>query len=163
VPHPTPFGQPTDCVTTYSEGIFIGYRWFDQQNLTPLFPFGYGLSYARFAYSNLRVTRTADGGLDVAFTIRNTGTAGSDEVPQVYLGPPQDPPAGAQFAVRALVAYDRVALNPGQSRQVKLHVRPRQLQYWSPTMGWTTATGGRAVYVGASSRDIRLQATTMIR
>ena len=160
---PPAFGQATDCVTTYSEGIFIGYRWFDQQHLTPLFPFGYGLSYSRFGYSNLAVTRASDGGLNVAFTVRNLGTTAGDEVPQVYLGAPQRPPAGAQFAVRALAAYGRVTLGPGRSTRVRLHLRPRQLQYWSTVSGWLTATGTRTVYIAASSRDIRLRADTAIR
>ncbi len=129
-----------DCTTTYSEGIFMGYRWFDQQRLTPLYPFGHGLSYTSFAYSHLQVAPTRDGGLDVAFRVRNTGPASGDEVPQVYLGAPEHPPARVDFAVRALAAYDRVFIPPGHSRLVRLHVPARQLQYWSPS-GWATAAG----------------------
>jgi beta-glucosidase len=144
-----------DCTTTYSEGIFIGYRWFDQQGLNPLYPFGHGRSYSSFAYSRLRVTPARDGGLDVRFRVRNTGRAAGDEVPQVYLGAPEHPPADVDFAVRALAAYGRVRVAPGSSRTVRLHIPARQIEYWSSS-GWTRVTGPRPVYVGTSSRDIRL-------
>ena len=70
----SPFGGP-QCTTTYTEGIFAGYRWYDQQHQTPLYPFGYGLSYTHFAYSGLHWAPARDGGLDVAFRITNTGAA----------------------------------------------------------------------------------------
>jgi len=148
----------------YSEGIFMGYRWYDQQKLQPLFPFGYGLSYTRFTYSHLDVSRAADGGLDVRFVLRNDGPIAGDEVPQVYLGPPENLPAdGAQFAVRALAAFDRVHLAAGESREVTLHVPPRSLEYWPPDgNNWKLATGPRTVQVGSSSRDLRLTQTTDI-
>ncbi|MGC1784421.1 MAG: glycoside hydrolase family 3 C-terminal domain-containing protein [Acidobacteriaceae bacterium] len=146
--------------TIYSEGIFMGYRWYDQQKLTPLFPFGYGLSYTHFQYSAIKVGRAADGVLDVSFQLRNTGHTASDEVPQVYLDAPEHPPGGAQFAVRALAAFDRIHLDAGQSREITLHVPFRSLQYWSTASNrWMLATGLRKVQVGASSRDLRLEKT----
>jgi beta-glucosidase len=150
--------------TTYSEGIFIGYRWFDQQNLQPLFPFGFGLSYAHFAYSDLHVTGGSGAGLDVRFTLRNDGTVPGDEVPQVYLDAPRNPPTdGAQFAIRALAGFDRVHLARGESRDVTIHVPQRALEYWSARANrWTLAAGPRTVHIGASSRDLRLSATTSI-
>ena len=90
--------------------------------------------------------------------IKNSGAMASDEVPQVYLGAPDEIPAGVQFPVRALAAFDRIHLAAGESRSVTLHVLPRQLQYWSSKDGkWTTATGKRTLSVGASSRDLRLE------
>lgn len=150
--------------TVYSEGIFMGYRWYDQQKLTPQFPFGYGLSYTRFEYSGLNVARTADGGLDVSFTLRNTGHVASDEVPQVYLDAPQNhPDRKAQFAVHALGVFDRIHLNAGQSQKITMHVPLRSLQYWSTSRNrWILAGGPRTVRVGASSRDLRLVAETTI-
>jgi beta-glucosidase len=157
--HPERTNAGVDGKTTYSEGIFVGYRWFDRQNIAPLFPFGHGLSYTTFQYSAIKVAKAKDGGLDVTCTVANTGKVAGDEVPQVYLGAPKAPPPGAQFAVRALAQFDRIALAPGQSKAVTLHVEPRRLQYWSNAAGkWQTATGARTVYVGASSRDMRLQA-----
>jgi beta-glucosidase len=161
--HPERTNGGVDGKTTYSEGIFMGYRWFDRQDLEPAFPFGYGLSYTTFQYSGLRIMPSKDGGLDVSFTIKNTGKVAGDEVPQVYLGAPRNPPAGAQFAVRALAQFDRVSIPAGQSKSVALHVEPRRLQYWStPSGSWQIATGSRTVYLGASSRDMRLQADTVI-
>jgi beta-glucosidase len=103
------------------------------------------------------VKKASDGGLDVAVTIKNTGAMDSDEVPQVYLSAPGNIPEGVHFPLRALVSFDRVHLNKGESQNVTLHVAPRQLQYWSTKEGkWITATGKRTVSVGASSRDLRL-------
>lgn len=150
--------------TTYSEGIFMGYRWYDQKKIQPLYAFGYGLSYSHFQYSQMKVARSADGGLDVSFGLRNVGQTASDEVPQVYLDAPgSEPGGGAQFAVHALAAFDRIQLDAGQSREISLHVPLRALQYWSTAANrWTLATGPRTVHVGASSRDFRLQAATVI-
>jgi beta-glucosidase len=161
--HPERTNQGVDGKTYETEGIFMGYRWFDKQDVKPLFPFGYGLSYSAFQYSLLKAARAADGGLDVSFTIRNTGKAPGDEVPQVYIGAPKSAPAGAQFAVRQLVQFDRVNVPAGQTKNVALHVDPRRLQYWSTADGrWETAAGARTVYVGASSRDVKLQADVNI-
>jgi beta-glucosidase len=150
--------------TIYSEGIFMGYRWYDQQNLNPLYPFGYGMSYTQFQYSALKVARSPDGGLDVSFDLRNVGHVAGDDVPQVYLDAPEHQPGnGAQFAVRALAAFDRVHLDAGQSRKVTLHVPLRSLQYWSTADNrWMLASGPRKVQVGASSRDRRPGTTTNI-
>jgi beta-glucosidase len=84
----------------------------------------------------------------------------SDEVPQVYLGPPAEIPDGVQFPVRSLVAFDRIHLAAGESRTLSLHVPLRQLQYWSTKEGkWVTPSGQRTVSVGSSSRDLRLNQT----
>jgi beta-glucosidase len=156
--HPERTSGGVNGTTTFSEGIFVGYRWFDTQHIQPLFPFGYGLSYTKFNYSNLQAVPASDGGLTVRFSIKNVGKLYGDEVPQVYLGAPTNPPAGAEFAVRALAGFDRVGLKPGDSKQITIHVPARQLQYWSDlTKSWQTATGNRVVYIGASSRDLRLQ------
>jgi len=147
-----------DGKTTYSEGVNVGYRWFDKQGIAPLFAFGHGLSYTTFDYSGLQVEKASDGGLDVKLNIKNTGSVESEEVPQVYLGAPSEIPAGVQFPVRSLAAFDRVHLTAGETQAVTLHVAPRQLQYWSTKDGkWITAAGKRIVSVGASSRDLRVE------
>jgi beta-glucosidase len=158
--HPERSLKGVDGKTTYSEGVNVGYRWFDKENIEPLFAFGHGLSYTKFDYSGLKVTKTPDGGLDAAVTIKNAGGVASDEVPQVYLGAPNKMPEGVQFPVRALVAFDRVHLAPGESKTVHLKVALRQLQYWSTAdHKWMTAAGTRTVSVGGSSRDLRLHQT----
>lgn len=150
------------CKTTYSEGIFVGYRYYDAHHETPLFPFGYGLSYTRFAYSHLRVTPGTHGGLDVQVDITNTGHRSGDEVPQVYLGAPATPPQHVSFAPKALAAYDRVTIPAGGTRSVSFHIAQRQLQYWSDAHGWVTALGKRVVYVGSSERAMHLSASVQI-
>jgi beta-glucosidase len=155
--HPERSKRPPEKKTIYSEGVNVGYRWFDKENIEPLFAFGHGLSYTTFDYSGLSVAKASDGGLDVKVNIKNKGSVASDEVPQVYLGAPSEVPDGVQFPVRALVAFDRIHLGPGETRSVTLHVAPRQLQYWSTKdQKWITASGKRSVSVGGSSRDLRL-------
>jgi beta-glucosidase len=155
--HPERSMKGVDHKTTYSEGVNVGYRWFDKQNVAPLFAFGHGLSYTTFAYSGLGVLRANDGGLDVDLSIRNTGSVEADEVPQVYISAPADAPEGVQFPVRSLVAFDRIHLAPGESRSISLHVAERQLQYWSTKeQKWVMPTGKRTVSVGSSSRDLRV-------
>ncbi len=160
--HPERRSEGVDGKTTFSEGIFVGYRWFDAQKIEPLFPFGFGLSYTTFEYSGLKVENAKDGGLDVSFRLRNSGAVASDEVPQVYLDAPEKPQDhAAQFAVRALVAFDRVHLNPGEAKVLTLHVPNRSLEYWSTEADrWVRTEGRRKLQVGASSRDLRLEAVT---
>jgi beta-glucosidase len=163
-PNPGPGGPfGASCTTTYTEGIYVGYRWYDQQHETPLYPFGYGLSYTSFEYSGLTTRPASNGGLDVSFTVTNTGTVAGDDVPQVYLGAPASPPAGVAFASKALAAYSRITLGPGQSKQVFLHVPLRQLQYWDTAANsWRTATGQRPVYVADNERSVKLTGTVTV-
>jgi beta-glucosidase len=145
------------CTTTYSEGINIGYRYFDATSETPLYPFGYGLSYTKFAYSSLHTSPARGGGLDVTFRLTNTGTTQGDEVSQIYLGAPDNKPAGAQFAGKALAGYTRTSLDPGHSATVVIPVPRRQLQYWSTsTSRWATATGTRMLYVSSNEHTDQL-------
>ncbi|WP_419994537.1 beta-glucosidase family protein [Streptomyces boninensis] len=144
-----------DGVEEYSEGIHLGYRWFDKMGRRPLFPFGYGLSYTSFAYSRLRVEAAADGGLEVSFTVRNTGRRAGADVPQVYVGP--SPELRLDQAVRSLAGYRRVELEPGRSERVTVRISASTLSSWSEKKhGWVLGTGRREVWVGASARDLRL-------
>ena len=139
----------------YSEGISVGYRWYDARGIEPLFPFGHGLSYTRFVYSGVAVKR-APGGVDVAFTVRNAGPRKGAELAQVYLGPPEGAPV--EMAPQSLAAVARLELAPGQSRRVTAHLDIRALSYWSAEKhAWVVAAGGRTLHVGSSSRDIRLR------
>jgi beta-glucosidase len=152
-------GKGVNGVTRFSEGLDIGYRWFDRQAIEPVFPFGYGLSYTRFSYNNLVIRSSTGGGLDVKFDVSNTGKVDSDEVPQVYLGAPASGTSrdDAQFAVRKLAGFSRIHLKTGETRHIDVRIPLRQLQYWSVAKSrWITVAMGRTVYVGTSSRDIRL-------
>ncbi len=163
-PHLERLNNGPGGTTDETEGIFNGYRFFDKEGITPMFPFGWGLSYTRFAYSGLRVTRASDGGLDVSLRVTNTGPAAGSAVPQVYLGAPSQQSAGNQFAVRQLSQFSRVTLAPGRSADVTMQVPLRQLQYWSSAkQQWITAGGTRTVYAGdadaLASLPLRAQLT----
>jgi beta-glucosidase len=146
--------------TNETEGIFSGYRFFDKEGITPQFPFGHGLSYTTFGYSDLTLTPTVDGGVDVGFNLTNTGTAAGAEAPQVYVGPGPDVP-GVQQAVRALRGFQRVDLDPAQTKHVTIHLNQRSFQYWDEvSQQWKGLGGLRTIEVGSSSRDIRLTNTT---
>jgi beta-glucosidase len=155
--HPERSSKGVAGKTVYGEGIFVGYRWYDHKNIAPLFPFGYGLSYTSFRYSDLKLAHAADGGLDASVLVKNTGSRDGDEVVQAYLGAPRPAPAGAAFAKRALASFDRITLAAGEQRRVQLHIPPERLRYWSNRdQSWHDARDGRTVYVGRSSRDLPL-------
>jgi beta-glucosidase len=164
----TASGGPTSnssaCTTIYSEGLDIGYRFFDATGETPLFPFGYGLSYTSFSYAGLREKADRNGDLTVSFAVGNTGSVAGDATPQVYLGAPASQPSGVQFAPRALAVYSRVHLNPGQWTTVTMTVPKRQLQYWSTAKNrWVTATGARTLYVSSDERTNVLQTGILVK
>ena len=162
--HPERAAKGVDGKTTFSEGVLVGYRWFDDQKIEPLYPFGYGLSYTTFAMSGLTVSPAADGGATVTVRVRNTGSVDGDEVPQVYLEAPATRPAGVQFAPKTLVAFDRVTLKPGEERAVTLRVPLRAMQYWAVgEKRWVTPAGARTVLVGSSSRELPLRGKIAVR
>ena len=145
--------EDTPAAAERAPDIFAGYRWYDQQKIEPLFPFGHGLSYSEFDYSNFTATPAGDG-FDAKFTVRNKGVREASDVPQIYLGPPS--PAPVPMAARALVGFQRVILPAGRTQDVTIHVGARELSYWSTgSHNWVVGTGPRTVYLGASSRDIR--------
>ena len=157
--HPERSAKGVDGKTTFSEGVDVGYRWFDAQHIQPLYSFGYGLSYTTFAYSDLHVTATADGGADVKFEVKNTGARKGDDVPQIYLDAPR-PQADAQFAPRTLAGFDRISLAAGEETTVRLHVPKRSFEFWSVAESkWVRASGPRTVEVGSSSRNLILRAS----
>jgi len=145
----------------YSEGIDLGYRWYDKNGQTALFPFGFGLSYTTFAYSNLHVSGGRNG-LTVAVTVKNTGEREGSDVAQVYLGPSPDA-MDAQQAVRSLSGYQKISLRPGQSKRVVIKIDTRQLSYWNSGIDdWTVGTGTRTVWVGSSSQSLPLSGQVTI-
>jgi beta-glucosidase len=157
-PCAAPAGNDPTCVTTYSEGVDVGYRYYAADQETPLYPFGYGLSYGAYAYSGITTSHTDDGGLDASFQVTNTGKLAGNVTPQVYLGAPDDPPAGAQFAPIALAGFARVHLAAGQTSTVTIPVAHRALQYWSTAdSAWTDATGTRTLTIAANSATPELQ------
>ena len=145
--------------TTFSEGVLVGYRWFEAKKIAPLFPFGYGLSYTHFTYSDLKVRRDEDGGATVSLRVKNLGSRIGETVPQLYLEAPASRPAGAQFAPKTLVGFDRVSLQAGEEKSIQLTIEPRSFQYWSaPDKQWKTPEGARTLHVGLSSGELVLAA-----
>jgi beta-glucosidase len=168
VPASSPSEFPgTGGQVLYSEGIDVGYRFYDANNETPLFPFGYGLSYTNFSFSHLQVTPQqvqnassnpgptscrCDGQgsrqVTVSATVTNTGKVAGSEVAQLYLGDP----AAAGEPPRQLKGFDKVALQPGQSTTVRFTLTGHDLSYWdSAANGWVLPDGQYQVYVGDSS------------
>ena len=135
---------------TYKEGVFVGYRWFDERKLAPAFPFGFGLSYTRFSYRDLAVRRTAEGAV-VEATVTNVGDRTGTAVPQLYLGlpGPSQPPS-------QLKAFDKLSLAPGNSARVRFVLDARALSTWTQD-GWQVVRGCHDVKVGSSSRDLPLR------
>jgi Glycosyl hydrolase family 3 C-terminal domain/Carbohydrate binding module (family 6)/F5/8 type C domain/Fibronectin type III-like domain/Glycosyl hydrolase family 3 N terminal domain len=155
VPVDTPAQWPgVNGHTVYSEELQIGYRWYDANNVTPLFPFGFGLSYTTFGYSNLTVSAVSPSGqVQISFDLTNTGTLTGAEVPQLYLGFP----AAAGEPPKLLKGFQKVTLAPGQTQQITFNLNWEDLANWDlPTRGWIVTPGVFQVLVGASSRDIRL-------
>ncbi|MBP2414773.1 beta-glucosidase [Arthrobacter stackebrandtii] len=136
----------------YGEGLMVGYRWYDSRNMEVSFPFGHGLSYTTFEYSDASAVAN-DAGITVALTLTNTGARAGAEVVQVYTGLAA---SAVSRAKRELKAFNKVHLAAGESRTVEVSVRREDLAYWDTRVsGWTVEGGSYTVEVGASSRDIR--------
>ena len=137
----------------YGEGLFVGYRWYDARRMDVAYPFGHGLSYTTFSYGDAAASANADGDIDVRVTVTNTGDRDGREVVQVYTSLPG---GKIQRPVRELKAFASVALEPGETREVGLTVRRKDLAYWDIRLdAWVVEGGDYAVDVAASSRDIR--------
>jgi beta-glucosidase len=138
---------------SFTEGLDVGYRWYDAHKVTPLFPFGYGLSYTSFAYSHLRIARSK-AQLAVSFTVRNTGARAGAEVAQLYV----DDPAAAGEPPKQLQGFQKVYLRAGRSARLTIALTRRSFSVWdTASQSWRTTPGLYRILVGASSRDIRLR------
>jgi beta-glucosidase len=141
----------------FSEGINSAYRWYLSTNTSVLFPFGYGLSYTSFKYSNLIIKKGTISTFQVSVRIRitNTGSRPGVEIPQVYIGPPEDAKSkypGYQFAVSALVGFDDVLISPGATKTASFLISERQLSFWRQSdRTWVLARGNRSVWVGTDA------------
>jgi beta-glucosidase len=146
-----------DRKSRYSEGVFVGYRYLDQNGLRPLFPFGHGLTYTEFRYTNLRLVDSAEG-CTAALELTNIGSRRGEEIVQLYVAPPTNTPVPRP--PQELKAFAKVELAPGETRTVILPLDPRAFQYFDPqTHDWATAPGAYEIRVGSSSRDLRLRGT----
>ena len=148
--------QPRDFLVDYNvEGMAVGYRWFQQKNIKPLFPFGFGLSYAHFTYSHLKVDSDAPThGTSLSFDLRNTGAQLGAEVAEVYITLPAS--AGEPF--RKLAAWKRVPLAAGATQRVEMPLDPLYLSIFSTVQNaWIRPAGDTLIEVGGSSADLPLR------
>ncbi len=143
----------------YKEGIYVGYRHFDKSGIAPLFPFGHGLSYTTFGYSNLKLSQSVmqpDGSVTVTVDVTNTGKRAGEEVVQLYM---HDPQPKIDRPVRELKGFAKIALKPGETKSVSLKLAPRNLSYFDVAgKQWKANAGSYEIEVGSSLRDIRLKA-----
>jgi beta-glucosidase len=143
----------------YGEGIFVGYRYYDRKRIEPRFAFGHGLSYTRFRYGELRLDRDRigmDDELEVAVDVSNEGERAGSEVVQLYL---RDLECSLARPDQELEAFEKVALEPGETRTVRFTLSRPALSFWDPAReGWVAEAGQFEVRVGSSSRDIRARA-----
>jgi len=139
----------------YKEGVFVGYRYYDTHGVEPQFPFGYGLSYASYRYSDLRVMQEGEK-IQASLQVTNTSARGGAEIVQLYVSAP---PSSVLRPVHELKAFARVQLSAGETRTVTMTVDRASLGYWDVvTHGFKTDTGVYGFEAGGSSRDIRLSA-----
>ncbi|MFI0720364.1 glycoside hydrolase family 3 C-terminal domain-containing protein [Streptomyces sp. NPDC021224] len=157
VPAHTAAQWPGQGNVQYSEGLKVGYRWYDAQNIAPLFPFGFGLSYTSFSFSGLQVgALDGSGNATVSATVTNTGSRAGAEIAQLYVGDP----ASTGEPAKQLKGFSRVDLQPGASAKVTFTVSAHDLAYWNTSSSsWTTAAGAYQIMVGDSSRNLPLTGT----
>ena len=142
----------------YGEGIFVGYRYYDKKDVTPLFPFGHGLSYTSFSYSDLKVTKKVKSGqpVEVSLVVTNTGKAAGKEVIQLYVS---DAKSSLPRPPKELKGFAKVDLKPGEAGTVTFSLDERALAFYDPhRKKWVAEPGEFELLVGSSSRDIRLRA-----
>lgn len=146
----------------YREGLYVGYRYYDTVRKDVLFPFGHGLSYTTFEYTDLKTAKKVaeKDGLKLSVKVKNTGTYDAAEIVQVYVAPPK----GKVFRpVHELKAFARVFLKAGEEKTVQLEACPRAFEYYDVAFGgWRAESGIYTIEVGASSRDIRLTAAVEV-
>lgn len=144
----------------YKEGLFVGYRYYDKKELEPLFPFGFGLSYTAFQYSNLRISKNSikdTENVQVTATVKNTGTRAGKEIVQLYVS---DVKSSVIRPLKELKGFQKLALQPGEEQEVSFELDKRSFAYYNVNIGdWHVESGVFDIAVGSSSRDIRLTAS----
>ena len=150
-------GNGRTCL--YAEGIFVGYRWYDARKMPVLFPFGHGLSYTSFEYSDLKLSKTAfkdTDGVEVSLIVKNTGAVDGKEIVQLYVS---DKTGVEIRPEKELKGFEKVFLKAGESKVVSFKLDQRSFAYWNTdTKQWYAASGTYEIIIGASSRDLRLSA-----
>jgi beta-glucosidase len=158
------YPSPGSTSVTYANGVFVGYRGFDSNGVTPLFPFGYGLSYTTFAYRNLSVMPKADASgpaFEVSFDVTNTRTRDGADVAQIYVAPPSSSPVARPR--KELRGFAKIQLRPGETQRVSVVLGARAFSYWdTATHRWKVDAGATEVLVGPSSATTPLRQTVTV-
>jgi beta-glucosidase len=163
VPASTPAQWPgLNRGVLYSEGLLVGYRWYDAKGITPLFPFGFGLSYTTFSFSNLTVTPSSLSAQDsatVTVDVTNTGQVSGADTVRAYVADP----ASTGEPPEQLKGFDKVSLAPGQTATVSISLGPQSFSTWDTThQSWVETPGQYGVSVGDSSSNLPLESTISI-
>lgn len=144
----------------YAEGIYVGYRYYDAKSIEPLFPFGFGLSYSQFEYSNLKIRKLAQK-TELNFQIRNTGKMDGAEVAQLYI---HDIKCSEDRPVKELKSFEKVFLKAGETKTISMTLDNSEFEMFSKTQNkWLIEKGEFEVLIGSSSRDIRLKASFLLK
>ncbi len=172
LPHPTIVKPPVESTTqgdgpavwnkiaaglppfqiSYDEGVKVGYKWYDAEHKSVLFPFGFGLSYTTFTYSNLKVSSGKN--VQVHFTVANTGHMAGAEIAEVYAALP----ASANEPPKRLIGWSKVKLNPGENKDLTVEVDPKYLSIFNPGQNaWQFVSGDYTIQVGGSSQSLPLK------
>jgi beta-glucosidase len=142
----------------YKEGVFVGYRWYEQKKIEPLFAFGHGLSYTTFAYSNLHVSPEVmplDGRVSIEFTVTNTGKVAGAEIAQVYV---RDAHASVPRPEKELKGFSKITLQPGESKVVRLRFSAKEFAFWDTSShAWRTDPHAYTLLIGGASNRIALE------
>lgn len=162
---PTSFRYPDSKEDVqYRESIFIGYRYYDKVERNVRFPFGFGLSYTSFEYSDIKLKKknlTKGEGAKVTFTIKNTGDVAGSEIAQVYVAKPE---SKIFRAPKELKGFVKIHLEPGEEKKVTVELDDRAFAFWNTaTEDWCVESGEYKILIGASSRDIRLEAAAKMK
>ena len=153
--NPTYGNYPGTKQVFYGEGIFVGYRYYDYKMVEPLFPFGYGLSYTKFEYSELKLPESVKIGdpVRISVLVKNAGNRAGKEIVQLYV---HDKDSSLLRPLQELKGFTKVNLEPGQSKVVEFILTQRDLSFYQPYLGeWTAEPGEFEILIGSSSRDIR--------
>jgi beta-glucosidase len=146
-----------DGTTRYEDGIYVGYRHFEKNNIQPLFPFGFGLSYTTFKYNDLKLSSkeiTQNDKLTVTLNVKNTGNVKGSEVVQLYV---KDVQSTVDRPVKELKAFKKVSLNPGEEKTVELTIDKKAFSFFDlKTKEWVAENGEFEILIGSSSQDIKL-------
>jgi beta-glucosidase len=147
----------TNGTVTYAEGLLVGYRWYDAKHIEPQFPFGFGLSYTTFKYSNLKLIPAAGTNKIVTarFEIENTGNVAGAEVAQLYV---HEKNPGLPRPEKELKGFQKIFLQPGEKQTVSILLTRSAFAYYDPAQkGWVAQPDNFEIQIGGSSRDIRLR------